>query len=200
MKLKFPKLKTKHKINIINILAFIPFLLTLLYALKGYEQTSKYKLIWWPKLRGFSNDSVVITENIEGSSILFIIILLIILTIRQAIKIGEIYSNSPKTYLPVLISYTVSDIIDIISFFIFINLLIDFQYNNSGGNLFLLIIASISIILYKVIEINNSNSDSYNHNNGGLNLHGSVKNYLNDLFPYIDRKEELIKNYKKIIK
>lgn len=200
MKLKFPKLKIKHKVNIIKILSFAPFLLTLLYTLTSYNKTPKYKLIWWPHLKGFFNNSDIISQDIEGFSILFIIILLIILALRQGIKCFE-FKNSPQRYLPVIISYTVSDIIDIISFFVFINLAIDMHYNDSSSIiLFLLIITGISIIVYKIIEITNSNPDNNNNNNGALNLHKSTRNYLYNLFPYLNKKTQLQKNYNKIIK
>lgn len=162
MKLKFPKLKIKHKVNIINILSFAPFLLTLLYTLNGYKQTTTHKLIWWPHLRGFFNNSDIITQDTEAKSIFFIVFLLIILALRQTIKCGE-FLNSPQRYLPVIISYTVSDIIDIISFFIFINLLIDINYTNSSILFLLIIITGISIIVYKIMEITNSNPPESNN-------------------------------------
>ena len=181
-------------LSIIKVFGFLIPILYVTYLFNGFETTQEHKLKYYPELLGFFNDSDMITNNHFDSIAFFGVIFGIILLIRTIYMINSLFNfryDNDATFISLL----VSNIICVFFYYIFVNLIIDavIMDNVLVSILMMLTFAGYgTIVIYEIA--------GYDSRSGAFGLKESLDVFFRETNQYNNKKEELMYNYKKMIK
>lgn len=190
----------KTTLIIINkILALSTFPLLVYYMITEVKYTPKNKFMYFEGLTGFFNTNTSITKSMEPFYVFALTVFAIIFIVRWANIVAFSWGISPVK-IAREVSYNVSNIIDIVSMYLFLNCVLSFNHIENKIVLGVMVLATIILVLaiigYKIVE---TSASMENEDAGGLEIRKAVERYLLNLRDYDDVKNRLTNSYKDLI-
>lgn len=187
-------MKATHRIN--KVLSALIFPLVILYWFFADQYSPIHNLLYYNDLIGFNNTHKTVTENTEALTILFLCIFSIPLLIRFLDGLEDLGKISKRS-IAQNISRNISNVLDIIFAYFYINICMTIVYTNNSSLLIILaIILGVGFVIWKISEIT---STTEGNRDGAFNVLATATTYLKESEDYGANKTTLQRNYKNLV-